>query len=505
MKHSLQWFPLAVGCVLAAQVPANAGTDVWFTPLVQSAPVVAPNALEELSSPWVTPAGISQNNWVSMAEVENAVLSPGQSIVRVPGQLTSASMFDMLACNPQGTHLFIPHETPIGAGCSRFEIETRKCEVLFKGDQQGATGNWNNDFGAFDPCRWTPNNTLFLAEEWAGLGRVVEVLNPMAPVAQIQRRVLNSIANVSHEGINFSVRYRDTIYYIDEWNSGSIYKFVMKRPGDYTVGQTFVLRVNNFLSSGGVAAANYNEQAQGVQREGAATWVPISDANGRPLQGVTNPFRDGPTNDPRTNSNTMGGRPAADDVGGTPYGRPEDMIVSRLANGNEVLYVAITSEAKVIAIEILHGTQNAVVRTLVDEANTPKNRGFAPTTGVLNSPDNLAIDAAGNIYVIEDAPNSSTVGGDIWFVRDVNNDGRAESLDHFISIRVNGSEATGMIFNPAVPTEFHVCVQHPSSTDLAVVPNGLGDAVWTFDLAGIPNTGFVRKLQSGAYRAISNQ
>jgi hypothetical protein len=345
MKHQSIRRQLLMTAGLLATQSALAGNDIWFTPLTESAPVVAPNALAELSAPWVAPAGITQNNWISLREVEDQMLSPGQSIVRVPlppDAATSASMFDMLAYNPGGSHVFIPHETPVGAGCTRYDIFSNKAETIFAGDQQGAIGNWSNDFGAFDPCRWTPNNTLFLAEEWAGLGRVVEILNPMAPVAEIQSRVLESIANVSHEGINFSQKFDDTIYFIDEFNSGSIYKFVMKTAGDYTVGQTFVLSVDAFLPTGGLPAANYNQQPAGVVREGEATWVAITDANGVPLPGITNPFRDGPSDDPRTNSETLGGRPAADDAGATPYGRPEDMSVSRLANGNEVLFVAVT-------------------------------------------------------------------------------------------------------------------------------------------------------------------
>ncbi len=89
------------------------------------------------------------------------------------------------------------------------------------------------------------------------------------------------------------------------------------------------------------------------------------------------------------------------------------------------------------------------------------------------------------MYIIEDAPNSSSTGGDIWFGRDVDNDGVAESLDHFLSIRVAGSEATGMIFNPTKPMEFVVAVQHPTSTDLTQVPDGFGDAVWVFDVSSI--------------------
>ena len=503
MKHESIRRQLLLTAGLIASQSAFAGTDIWFTPLTQSAPVVPANSLGELASPWVTPEGIHQKNIVSLREVEDQVLSPGQSIGRVPGQQTSASMFDMLAYDPTGSYIFIPHESPIGAGCTRVSLYDNHAELIFAGDRKGAQGNWSNDFGAFDPSRWTPNNTLFLAEEWAGQGRVVEILNPLAPVAEIQSRVLNSIANVSHEGINFSEKFNNTIYYIDEYNSGSIYKFVMKTPGDYTVGQTYVLSVDAFASSGGIASKDWNQQLAGVAREGAATWLPLTDANGAALPGITDPFRDGAPIAP-TDPACFGGRPAADDAGGTPFGRPEDMSVSRLSNGREVLFIAVTSEQKLISIEILENrsggnftpTGKAVVRTLVSNLS-PKNVGYAPTTGMLSSPDNIALDSQGNVYVIEDAPNGSSTGGDIWFARDKNSDGVAESLDHFMSIRVNGSESTGMIFNPANPLEFCVCVQHPTSTDLAVVPNGLGDAVWMFNLSNIPNQRFVKALGKG--------
>lgn len=514
----------------AATTPAlMAGTDTWFAPLTESAPVVAPNELEELSAPWVAPEGISQVNILSLREVEDEVLSPGQSVVRAANAGRNASMFDMLAYDPTGSYLFIPHESPWGAGVSRLSIYSRFNEVLLAGDGQGENGDWSNDYAAFDPCRWTPNGTLFLGEEWSGTGRLVEVLNPMAPTEEVESRTLETIANVSHEGINFSKKFDDTIYYVDEWNSGSIYKFVMSQSGDYTHGQTFVLSVYGFVPTGGVAEDYWNEQASGVVRTGAATWVPLTDINGTPLPGVTDPFLDGPTNDPRSASNTRGGRPAADDVNATPYGRPEDMSVGTLANGNEVLYFTATSERSVYGIEILeHPSYNAsaippqfrwivqaypwlfesrptgeaMVHTFVSPA-TPTNLGHAPTTGTLNSPDNLALDALGNIYIIEDAPNSSSTGGDIWFCRDVNGDGIAESIDHFLSIRVNGSEATGMIFNPANPVEFCVAVQHPESTNLDSVPEGLGDAVWMFDLTYVPDTKFVDDLIAAGSQGIT--
>ncbi len=468
---------LAASAVVSVSSVASAGTRPFFTPLTQSAPVVAANASEELNAPWVTPAGVAQYNLTSMNEIEG---DSAQSVVRAPGAGTSASMWDMLAYDATGRFVFIPHESPWGAGVSRYDRETDETQLLFAGNNAGANGDWANDYAAFDPATFTPMCTVLAGEEWSGEGRLMEVLNPYASpsATPILVRELTSIANVAHEGLRFSAD-GNTLYYVDEWNSGSIYKFVMSKPGDLSRGQTFVLSVDAFA---GDAAADYNQQPAGTMRAGLATWVPLTNAQGVKLTTI-DPYRNGPTTDPRTNPATRGGRGAADEVGGTPYGRPEDMEIGKLANGNEVMYFAATSENAVYSVEMLPSNK-AMVRMFASQAVTPKNVGFAPTTGALNSPDNLAQDGAGNIYVIEDAPNGSSTGGDIWFVRDENNDGVGESLDHFLSIRVAGSEATGMIFDPNNPTQFVVAVQHPNSTDLTSVPDGFGDALWAFDIAG---------------------
>ncbi|GAB6140379.1 hypothetical protein JCM14076_11080 [Methylosoma difficile] len=472
MKMTSKILAAAVAAVLSQA--ASAGTDLFFNPLTQSAAVASVgNHINELKSPWQAPAGIASENLLSLSSVEADV---NKSIVRVPGTGTSASMIDMSAFSPNGRFLFLPHETPFGAGLTRYNMLNGNTQVLFAGDQQGASGNWANDYGAFDPARWTPNNTVIVAEEWSGQGRVIEVLNPLADPENINIRELNSIANVSHEGINFSEKFNNTIYYIDEWNSGSIYKFVMATPGDYTKGQTFVLKVDAFA---GNPAANYNDASNvGQPRTGMATWIALTDVDGNPLTSAS-PFENG-----SAGSASLGGRAAADEVGGTPYGRPEDMEVATLANGNEVFYIAMTSENIIYSFEVLSDSQ-VKVGEFATEAATPKNLGYPATTGVMNSPDNLAQDALGNIYIIEDSPNSGNVGGDVWFVRDTNNDGVAESLDHFLSLQVNGSEATGMIFNPIRPTQFVISVQHPTSTSLTSVPNGFGDAVWQFDLTNV--------------------
>ncbi len=462
---------------LAITQVAVAGTQPYFTPLTQSSAVTVPNQINELNSPWQTPAGITQVNLTSMAEIESSI---GQSVVRVPGLGRGASMWDMVAFDETGEYVFIPHETAVGAGATRYSIADDTAETIFAGDMGGLEGDWSSDWGAFDPATFTPNGTLLLGEEWSGEGKIMEILNPKAPVEEIVYRELESIANVSHEGLRFS-KDGNTLFYVDEWNSGSLYKIEFTTPGDYTSGQTFVLSVDAF---DGVPSDLWSDASNAdAVRTGLATWVPMTDEEGTPLTDI-DPFMNGATNDPRSNDNTRGGRPAADELGATPYGRPEDMEVGMLKNGNEVVYFAATSERTIYSVELLSKTR-AKVRVFASDADTPKNKDFLPTTAVLNSPDNLAQDALGNIYIIEDAPNGSDVGGDIWFARDVDSDGVAESVDHFLSIQVDGAEATGMIWNPEKPTQFVVAVQHPDSTNLDNVEDGFGDALWLFDVTGV--------------------
>ncbi len=92
-------------------------------------------------------------------------------------------------------------------------------------------------------------------------------------------------------------------------------------------------------------------------------------------------------------------------------------------------------------------------------------------------------------------------GGDVWFVRDVDNDGVAESVDHMLSLGVNQSEATGMVFHPLRPNEFAIAVQHPASTDLEQVPDGQGDAVWSVKIRRTPTSAAYRDALRAAQDA----
>lgn len=457
------------GLMLAGAQVAVAGTDIYFNPLVQSAAVAQiPNHVNELNNPWQMPAGVTATNLTSLHDIES---DPDQSSVRVPGLGAGASMTDMAAFDPTGRYIFLPHETQYGAGLTRYDMGTDKAINLFRGDMNGSHSDWSGDYGALDPATWTPKNTLLVAEEWSGQGRVFEVTNPMADVVAGETVIvneLNSIPNVSHEGLRFS-HDGSTLYFIDEDRSGSIYKFVPSVKGDYSKGQSFVLKVDAYTGSPSAQAGAFpNNHPE--ERTGWAYWVPMTDADGVALT-TADPF----------DNDSRGGRAAADELGGTPYRRPEDVEVGYLKNGHEVLYFNATEEQAVYSVEEL-GHGKAKVRLAADE-NTVKNLDYQGTSGHVTSPDNLAQDALGNIYVVEDWPNGDTRGGDIWFLRDTDGDGVAESLDHFMSLQVKGAENTGMIFRPHHPTQFIVNVQHPESTLDEI--NGQGDATWLIDVKNV--------------------
>jgi len=355
--------------------------------------------------------------------------------------LSSRGSWDMVALNIDGTDdagrfLFRSHETGSNAGVSRTDFSTGLTEVIVA----------DPDFGAFDPAFWTPWNTLLTAEEWSGEGRLYEITNPLAPVGSVNIVRRTAIPLVSHEGL--ALDRAGNLYFVDESNTGGIYKFVPTNPlsSDALVaGQSFVLRDLNSADGKNV---------------GVAQWVPITDVDGNPFPpefGITNPFDNSEINRP--------GRRAADDVGATNYGRPEDLEIGTLANGREVLYAAVTSTHQVFSIELdvdaAHDTQ---VRVFADRGTTNVATGSS-VGGDFSFPDNLATDSDGNVYIVED-----NEPGDVWFVEDTDHDGVAERVALWATLTTPGSEPTGLFFDPLNPDISYIDVQHPAT--------GLGDATF---------------------------
>ena len=151
---------------------------------------------------------------------------------------------------------------------------------------------------------------------------------------------------------------------------------------------------------------------------------------------------------------------------GTPYGRPEDVIISDVT-GQVILYFTATSEDAVYSV-IFVDDDNAMVQVFADQTTLDIKTGAA-VGSPFNNPDNLAIDAFGHVYIIEDqGPDVS----DIWQAVDADGDGVAEQMGRFLSNGVIGSEPTGFIFDPNTKRAV-VAVQHPASGN---------DALWEVTL-----------------------
>lgn len=412
-----------------------------FTPLIGN---VAAGALPE-----ATPLRLSSPDFSHVTLADRLTQN-----TLVPGSNSGA--WDMITANetgPQaGRYLFMPFETG-SAGVQRVDLldtnyNTRTVTIVAPGTQ---------GFVAGDASRWTPWGSYLTAEESWGAGstrgRLFEVTNPITASANsatfVQRSV---IPRVSHEGLAFDKQ--NNMYFIDELNGGSIYKYTPTNPNatngnDYFAsGQTSVLRVG---------AGGQVEGTNGPAITGNATWVEITNANGGAIAGVSTVLADG----------TIDGRLTADQASvlGTGYNRPEDLEIKTLGDGTQILYFATTdsdndgNSANGRGRVYSFNTSTQEVKLFADNSTVDLATG-APVGTTWSNPDNLAIDADGNIYVIEDQDGGRA---DIWFARDTNNDGVADAVGKWASLSTVGAEPTGLYFDPFNPNVAYLNVQHPSS------------------------------------------
>ena len=371
----------------------------------------------------------------------------------------------------KGRYLFTVFETD-QAGVQRHDLKTGKTETIWHSLAPG-------DHVAFDPSFWTPWGTLITGEEsWQTAaggstsphGRLFELKNPLTAPAIVGPLNANSndgavfvhqnvIPRTSHEGIQFDKA--GDMYFIDELNGGCLYKYVSAAKmskvkngkADYfTAGQTFVLRVGD----GNTPNAT-----------GAYTWIPFTDANGAGLPGaLTITDTRGVTSVDARNTTDL---PA---FKGTDYQRPEDILIKR-KRGRELLFVNTTTTNETYVLDLDLGTISVFAnRNTIDLAT-----GLSVGTQ-LTSPDNLAIDHDGNIYIVEDRDGG--VDDDIWFAQDLNHDGdlldAGEGLARWASNGTVGSEFSGLYFDPFNKRRAWVNIQHPASgTDRTIeitIPRG---------------------------------
>ena len=454
-----------------------------FTPL--TAPANAGNT-NEATNPFLLPVG-----WIATKVTDRLTLSSQSGF-----QSTFGSWDMMDVGGVSNEFVYIPMEVGRGAGVVRYNRDTGISTTLLGGNNTGSfssnPGTWNplnDDFGAIDPAVITPTNALVVAEEWTGNGRMFEISNQDTATGVADSNVtwLSNIPSVSHEGVKFDSQGR--MYFIDENSSGSLYRMTPTVAGDLTLGKVEVMKVDGFT---GNAALNGTGQAG---RTGAGEWVEIVDADGNALT-TADPF----------DFTSRGGRTAADEVGATPFGRPEDLEIATLANGNESIFMATTSENIVWSIELdADGNEGVNVTEFINSLTTPSSLQIPVGVGAndafygLDDVDNLALEIGPNgeiqLFVVEDENPS-----DIWLATDADGDGIAEIIDLFASLGVAGAEATGFIVDPR--GGYLVNIQHPSSgndalwsiTQASVVP--VPSAVWLFGSGLIGLIGIARRKHS---------
>ena len=416
-----------------------------FTPLAASA---GPAADESTPITFGNPAFEQR----SIAD-RNAQLAAG---------IPNSGNWDMITTNESGAdkgrYLFTVFETGT-SGVQRHDLATGAVETIWQTPSSVAPSN----HVAFDASYWTPWGTFITAEEsWttaaAGstspYGRLYELRNPtVAPGivggvnnagADFVHRTV--VPRTSHEGIQFD--RAGNMYFIDELNGGTVFKYTSAaRMQDvergaveyFAAGQTFVLRVGD--GSAPNATGRYE-------------WVPFTDTTGVGLPGtVTITDVNGVRSvDGRNTVNLSAFK-------GTDYQRPEDLQL-QFREGRERLYMTTTTTNEVYVLDLAARTIGVFAnRDTLDLAT-----GAAVGSG-LASPDNLAIDHDGNLYVIED--RGGGVDDDIWFARDVNLDGDlndvGEGLARWASNGTVGSEFTGLYFDPRNKRRAWVNIQHPDS------------------------------------------
>ncbi|MBT9519480.1 MAG: DUF839 domain-containing protein [Dechloromonas sp.] len=462
-----KYLNIAVASALAAMSVGAHAADTYFdnfTPLTASAGATATPA---------TPITLSSPNFTQVTIADKLTQN-----TLVPG--SNSGNWDMMTANETGPnagrYLFMPFETGTG-GVQRVDLwnnnyNTRTVTIVAPGSQGFVSG---------DASRWTPWGSYLTAEEsWStggnGKGRLFEVTNATTAGANggsfVQRSI---IPRVSHEGLAFD--QQKSMYFIDELNGGSIYKYVSANPNatngnDYfAAGQTFAAKVNGGSNANAV---------------GAISWAAITDVNGAALAGVSTVLAD----------NTIDGRASANTVGGTDYQRPEDIDIGKLANGQQAMYIATTTTNEVYLFNL--DTNQASV--FANASTIDLATGLAVGSGAFTSPDNIAIDAAGNVYIIED--RNGAQDDDIWFAKDINHDGdlldAGEGLARWASNGTPGSEFTGLYFDKFDANKAYVNIQHPGDgvdrlIQITAVPE---PETYAMFLAGLGLVGFAARRRN---------
>jgi hypothetical protein len=380
------------------------GAAVPFAALGASAPCVAGGSAQQIVLP---------PNYVY-----SVIATEGPAFPDLP---------DMNTLNEGGPHafrfLYRTHETGSNGAVSVTDLMTGATSIVAE----------RSDWERFDGIAWTPWNTILAAEETSAaalrdplvpnaIAGLVYEINPSTGAS----KPLPEVGARAHEGLRFDKH--GNLYGISETGPGYIYKFVPDRRGNLSSGDLYALEIVQDAGN----------------RTGAAEWVLLDPA--------------------AVQINSVAEAAAK---GATGYTRPEDVEIGTSTGndrrGNNILFVAITGEDRVLAIDLdpPGNSFEAYVTDYVREGlNAPADFDF---------PDNLALDQFGNLYVTEDpggtAASGKTMGDDVWFAP-FNPQTGAQSLQimRFLSVTDCDAEPTGVYVSKTGKTLF-VNVQHRGGSD----------------------------------------
>lgn len=381
------------------------GTFSSFTPISGSATcgvVTPPAELDDFGDyqPFILPEGYRSS--IVTTERDPGLFGLGKGV----------DNFDMLTLNengPQaGRFLYRTHEVGSNGSVSETDLVTGVTRIVANASH----------YEALDGIVWTPWGTVLFAEERI----VASIKDPAVPnavgglvyeydPATETTRPLPALGARSHEGLRFDVN--GNLYGISEstpgntGQSGALYKFVPDTKGDLTSGQLYALKVLD------------------ASKTGPAVWVPLD--------------RDAV----KINSDAEAIR-----VGATGWARPEDVEIGTSTGNNRggqnVMYVATTTDDLVLRIEL--DGDNAFVSNFVQEGVNVSG---------MQSPDNLALDKQGNLFIMED-----NGPGDIWMARVKGGGERiASEVVLFASLTDCSAEPTGGYFDRNGQT-MYINVQH---------------------------------------------
>lgn len=391
-----------------ALIPAGAATaaagPIAFDP-IDGTPYASATA--DWTEPFVIPDGFTQQ-----------LLSDESVLDIYAGADDLTDMNTVNETGPQaGRYLYRTHEVGSNGSLSVVDLQTGETKVIAQ------DAGWRR----LDGLRWTPWGTVLFAEETSG-GRLFEAfLDPKDPTVVTRVEERREVGILRHEGIE--ALGDGTVFVIDELNGGSIFKFVPSKRADLSDGQLYALKLTGLTD----AEQLWNSGTY-QQKVGAFEWVALD-----------------------MDQVVVDADAAANAVAATEFGRPEDVEVI----GN-VLYVANTSEDRVVAIDLAKEELTSFVEKGV---NAPVENAGAGATG-FNNPDNLAQGPDGRLWMVEDNYLS-----DVWVAGlDHDQDGAADEVEQFASIVDTGAEISGIYFGKDPKTLF-LNVQHPEKA--------LADGTWT--------------------------